>query len=702
MTFALEKCCNSLKNLPLLKCLCFTPNDQYVALKIAFRFIVGFILGILLYRYILSELGFTDEIAFYLALSISTILGIGLATSSQIRCMTLLALTSLGGRIGRSVLKALVITLVISGPLENLSNNGKEVVRVFSCTASLQFNLTKARFSLMFKPFAQAIFGIKTEIYEVKDTIRSIKDVSAPVAGEIENEQVERAIKEENDYLDNDKTNEKKDNLTESREYEKMYLKKVEMRCMDQFTKASIKCRAMFQKGYDTCYETVSWIAAWILCWPMKLDFVCNVAEALGGASRCDPSKHIDAGFGEGYAYLKQSRVSLTQNFKDVKLQYKIGKIKQLRDLRDARDTASAILHNVKNKKAFFDTISNIIKRLLVLVFIRVIFSSQTYEEKFLKDIEFDNCYISKYFRKIDARRKSQEKSSLLPLKKLERKQLIDPFSPKPLKSERELILKESFLLLLEMITASTFILLDSLFFEALDIIRRHARIDYLTTGKHDLVLTIKGTGMIATLLRSLIKGFNIKKRIKVERSNEKCLPRPQKLSKSYIWKIYGTYFAIWLMMWFQAYFLRMRRMICAYFFKKREKKRILFLYNETLKRRKTFLKFMRRNVERKARSRRLEENYNIFQIMSAKNQGKCKWLRIFKCARRKCLICDETEPRKRSKFIECSNEHCYFIYCEECWKDMGNECLACTSEEMPDIDTTEEDDEDEEIIDEN
>lgn len=98
---------------------------------------------------------------------------------------------------------------------------------------------------------------------------------------------------------------------------------------------------------------------------------------------------------------------------------------------------------------------------------------------------------------------------------------------------------------------------------------------------------------MIAALLRSLVKGFNIKKRIKIERSNEQCLPRPKSLVKSYILKIYGTYFIIWIMMWIQAYTQRTRRLICSYFFRKREKKRILFLYNETLKRRKTLIRYV-------------------------------------------------------------------------------------------------------------
>ncbi|KAJ8978448.1 hypothetical protein NQ317_017651 [Molorchus minor] len=318
------------------------------------------------------------------------------------------------GKVGRGVLKAIVITFVISGPVENISSNGKEVVRVFACTASLTFNLTKTRFELMFKPFTQAVFGIKTEVNEVKDTVRSIKDVSAPITGELEDEKEMKKMKEENDYLDDKLGDTKRSDLIddkyktkgeqiEAERYEKQYLKKVEMRCEDQFTRASKKCRGMFEATYNKCYEAVTWIAAWLLCWPMKLDFVCNIAEALGGSKRCDPSKDVDPGFGEGYAYLKHSRSSFSKNFKDVRLQYKIGLFKNMRDVRDARDTAVAVMHVVNNKR-------DMLNKILVI--------SQKYHDKYLRDIEFDNIYITKYFRKIDARRKVNDKPTVLPLKK--------------------------------------------------------------------------------------------------------------------------------------------------------------------------------------------------------------------------------------------------------------------------------------------
>ncbi|XP_023017807.1 ubiquitin protein ligase sneaky isoform X2 [Leptinotarsa decemlineata] len=638
------------------------------------------------------DLSFTEEGGLIVGTVISLMLGFGIAFSSQIRCITFLTFPNFGGKVGRSVLKAIVITFVISGPVENLSNNGKEVVRVFACTASLTFNLTKTRFELMFKPFTQAIFGMKTEVNEVKDTLRSIKDVAAPITGEIEDETEMKKMKEENDYLDEQMGDTKrseaaadkfqtKGEKVESERYEKLYMKKVEMRCQNQFTKAAQRCRGMFQKGYDVCYDTVTWIAAWLLCWPMKLDFICNIAEALGGAGRCDPSKDMSPGFGEGYAYLKHSRSFLSKNFKDVRLQYKLGKLKPLTDIRDARDTAKAILHDVNEKKAMLMQVLKIIKRILAFVFLRIVLESQNYHDKYLRDIEFDNIYITKYFRKIDARRKAQEKHTLLPLKKIESQKLVDPFSMKPLKAEQEKIRSEVVMILLEVLTITILVLLDRLFYEALDIIRRHARINYLQTGHHDLMLEVKGTGLIASVLRSLVRGFNVKKRIRIERSNVICLPRPKLLLNYYLLKIYGTYFVVVVMMFAQAYSQRLRRLICAYFYRKREKKRVLHLYNETLKRRKGFFRFMRKKIKGLVREHRLKEDFGVFEILRMNYPKMCDWLRFFACARRACLICKDPEPRKNSNFVECPNEFCHFLYCKECWKDMGGVCLACQTE---------------------
>jgi len=45
---------------------------------------------------------------------------------------------------------------------------------------------------------------------------------------------------------------------------------------------------------------------------------------------------------------------------------------------------------------------------------------------KYLTDIEHDNTYVTRYYRKIDARRKQTGKHTLLPLKKTEKSKTID------------------------------------------------------------------------------------------------------------------------------------------------------------------------------------------------------------------------------------------------------------------------------------
>ncbi|GJQ87850.1 hypothetical protein Trydic_g1122 [Trypoxylus dichotomus] len=381
-----------LKECKLTHNLFYSGKREHRTLKRTAGFLYGLLLGLAFYELILVDLNFTEHAAYFVSLFIGLLLGFGIASSSQIRCISLLSIPNFGGRSGRSVLKALVFAYIISGPIHNLANNGKEVVRVFGCTTSLTYNLTRTRFDLMFKPFTQALFGLKTEAHEIKDTIRTVRDISAPIAGEIEDEEEMRKLKEQNDYIDVkaketkrskeiDEKYETKGEQTEAERFEKNYMKKIELRCENQLSKATQKCNGMFAKAYDGCYDTVTWIAAWLLCWPMKLTFVCNIVHAVGGKSRCDPAKDIDHGFGEGYAYLKNSHSTLAQNFKNVKLQYKIGLVKPITLLSQTTDSAKEMMHIVVKKKTFLEHVLMIVKRVLAFIFLRIIIDSQKYHD---------------------------------------------------------------------------------------------------------------------------------------------------------------------------------------------------------------------------------------------------------------------------------------------------------------------------------
>ncbi|KAI4492143.1 hypothetical protein M0802_010040 [Mischocyttarus mexicanus] len=671
--------------------ICYDPLGTHKKSRTFIGFIMGFILGVIFYRTIIFQLRFDRYSTVYLGSIIIIILSIGCATSIQIRCICILTFPAFFGRAGRTVLRALVLGYIIAGPIFNLTYNAKEVIRSFACTAKLTHNLTKTRADLIFEPFYRAILEMRGNAGELKDALSSVRDLMSPIVEEIEGEEEMMRLKEENDYLDEIQGDSKRSEEIEEKRgkemenakseaefYSAKYKMKVESRCEEQLSRGAGRCRDMFADAYDKCYYKVTVFAAWLLCWPMKLTFVCNLVQALGGANICDPDGKVDTGVGDGYVALKNTRKKFGKSIKDAKLQYKLNIVPPVLDIRDATTATKAMMHDFDVRRKLFESVMTFAKRCLSLVFLNIILNAQKYHDRYLTDIEFDNIYVTRYFRKIDARRKARDSVTLLPLKKLERMKLIDPYGLKASRVESRHIVGETAKLFLEMILATSFVLIDRLFFEALDLIRRHSRLEYTQAGHHDLSLKIQGTGVIASLIRHLINGFNVKKHTKTVISNEACLPRPTELPNNLVLQIYATFLAIFILIYTSAYTQRMRFFVCSFFYRKRQKRRILYLYNESLRRRLGYVAFTKGKIESLVRTRSLEQEISLSMALRKQWPKLFGWLRLFASARDKCLICGEVEPRKGLKFRHCTTPGCPFIYCEECWKDIGQICYAC------------------------
>ncbi|XP_014473402.1 PREDICTED: DC-STAMP domain-containing protein 1 [Dinoponera quadriceps] len=680
-----------LKKCPTLFHICYDPIGTHRKARAFVGFLFGFSAAVVLYEGIIVDLQFDMYTSAILGAILVAMLSIGCASSIQIRCICLLTIPTFLGRSGRNVLRALVLGYIIAGPIFNLTYNGKEVVRTFACTVQLTYNLSKTRYDLMFGPFQQAVLAMKADASELKDILSSVKDVMSPIVEEIEGEEEMRRLKEENDYLDelqddtrrSDEIEEKHEKeiakaKSEADVYEAKYKRKTEARCEEQLSRGAERCRDMFADTYDKCYEKVSVFAAWLLCWPMKLTFVCNLVQALGGSKICDPKGKVDSGIGEGYVALKRARDTFGTSLREAKLQYKIQKPSVKLDLYDATDAAQAVMHDFNARKKVLESVMTIIKRCLSFVFLRVILNAQSYHDKYLTEIEHDNIYVTSYFRKIDARRKARGSLTLLPLKKIERLKFVDPYSLRPSKVERVNLIGQMVKLILEVISVSTFLLIDRLFYEALNLVRKHAYMEYMQTGHHDVSLEVRGTGMIAALIRSVVRGFNVKRRVKTVVSNSACLPRPSKLPRRVLFKIYSSYLGVFALLFTAAYTQRLRRVVCSFFYRRREKRRVLYLYNESLRRRLGHAKFMRAKVRAMVRTRRLEYHLDPWVVLRQRWPKLCGWLVLFAWARHRCLVCGETEPRRGPEFRRCTTPGCPFVHCHECWRDVGEICYAC------------------------
>lgn len=121
---------------------------------------------------------------------------------------------------------------------------------------------------------------------------------------------------------------------------------------------------------------------------------------------------------------------------------------------RDAYDTTRDMMMDFREKRRAAEFVFVCIRRLLAFSFLKILLewvrlcfvyslryrdrpqslysssfvvrSSQSYMHKYLTDIEHDNAYVTRYYRKIDARRKKTGKHTLLPLKKTEKSKTVD------------------------------------------------------------------------------------------------------------------------------------------------------------------------------------------------------------------------------------------------------------------------------------
>lgn len=296
-----------------------------------------------------------------------------------------------------------------------------------------------------------------------------------------------------------------------------------------------------------------------------------------------------------------------------------------------------------------------------------------SYHQGYLRKMDFENIYISEYFRHIDSRRSQSGKMKILPLRRSEKPHLVDLEKGVCTRLEIRKIITYFTSLTLQVMSATIFILMDRLFYETLTIVAKHSRVEFMQEGYHDINITVTGTGVIASLVRRSVEGLSGYEKLKIMTTNEECLPRPTMLHPWTLWKIYLMLIGIAILIFNEAYINRMRRLICAWFYPKREKQRILYLYNRTLKHRKQFAKILRERVQEHIRSEKYRANQDFLDRLVFFHPRLCGWIKNL--TKKSCSIC---KTKKSQHFSDCSGCKCFLVYCDECWRDLEETCFAC------------------------
>lgn len=242
-------------------------------------------------------------------------LGCGHAFSKQMRCMSSLCLMGFLGKAGRRMLKAIVLSCVLTGPINNISLNAREVIRVFTCSAILTYNLSKVKFDLMTKPFQNALIGSRDNLEQVKDEFRTMIDILDPIRREVEGGSNETSAF---------KRQEGETKLVLSpEEYQQDYEQKWRNRCEALLERSVDRCEQAFQNAYDQCHDKLPGLVNTLLCWPLKIDFVCGTSNLFGDEEEiCAPDNLIDPSFGQNYSQLRHIEAEVIGSLDDVGITY--------------------------------------------------------------------------------------------------------------------------------------------------------------------------------------------------------------------------------------------------------------------------------------------------------------------------------------------------------------------------------------------
>ncbi|XP_015681529.1 E3 ubiquitin-protein ligase DCST1 [Protobothrops mucrosquamatus] len=495
---------------------------------------------------------------------------IGWGTSPQFRCASLLVIPKFLGKEGRLYILTYMLAAVYDGPVANIRHNLGEVVRSISCTVELQIENAKKAWKISLAPMRKIL----------KDMVRSGKTLRT------ESQEVSRSFTELNKQVASRAGTESRlvREADGSASTQEVYEAKTRMRCqlMNSWCRDKIPVEGNFGQTYDRVNDSVE---------NLNQDFTASVViqeerqEMLVGANLSSHKHLVDDVNEQVYQSSKQLGTAVTM-----------------------------------------------LRVLLSCMFILVFASAYSYTNKYNEDIRFDNLYISRYFRQIDARRRKQKKRTLLPLRRAEESRVIEPlrlaFQPAETKS---------------------------------------------VVSSHHLEVKVGGETLMARLLRSTIGALNTSSEMVMETNNLQCLPEPRGMSRDDYVKCATPLGALVVLCFLQVYVFRLRRVIAAFYFPKREKKRIIYLYNEMLRRRVAFVLVQRKRIILQARRRKRVRKPLLNRI------GRCCPF-LKRILLRRCILCNRPESRHS---LTCSNPECETVYCRICWKDMGKTCFACHPEDL-------------------
>ncbi|CAH1985245.1 unnamed protein product [Acanthoscelides obtectus] len=623
--------------------------ENYVLKSIVGVF-CGFFLTYIFFLFSVFQLNFSITTATIFCMVLGCILIIGLAFSSRVRCITLLTVPQFFSEKGRQALLAYAFMLTLTGPARNIANNMGILSESLACGQEQLKAAVRQIIDAVKKPFLAIRDAIKTIIKTAKEIIKKIKELLLKIKRIIM--AIVRVIKAAFEFL-----------------------AKIINLCNKELGTPFERCARVFEDAIADCNAKMGPMFSWLcsivyivksVCYVVKVfDLVCMVVDFISNSIIGVVIRKVKI-FVRHIKVMFYIRIRFSHSYK-----YQMNASKTMSDV--SRD----IMAEVKHRTETFRAIVKFLTSAAALFFMFIVFKVVYYRYRFLTSDAFDNKYITKQFREIDMARARLGKETVLPLSNREKQDYVRIGSSRLIKTERKHLAKVMTTLLKATLKLSLYMAADYCLFYILDLIRFHGRFQSKVKAPNMPTAHIAGEGLIARLLRAIVKAFQ-PLGLELEIDTVPCLPTPIPPDYDRYIQIATTLLLCWVLTILQPYGLRLRFVVMCYYHPLRAKQKAIWLYNHMIRRRNTFLKFIRRQLKRKFFGSKDVEKVTCKEYLAA----NFKYLAV--CLGEKqqaCVVCGTVfRESDTKKPIRCATPGCAGLYCEECYVNMKNLCTVCLS----------------------
>ncbi|XP_068426849.1 DC-STAMP domain-containing protein 2 isoform X1 [Clinocottus analis] len=629
--------------------------SRWRKVRAAGRSLLPFMLGLLLASmYGLAALFLQQQplwACVYTTLSVATLAAFGMGLSASVRADVTVLLPTLCSAQGKNFLLFLFVSLLLSGPLNNTMENTERAAASMMCGAELAANQTKELMQRAATPLLSAL-----------SSIREISRNARAAAGRV------------HDFIDA---------LTDSVRHVARTLRNVlhflvdigEL-CNTTMGSPYRKCRAVFTEARNDCSNLLG-----------DFDFLCGIVDgflplcnlARAGELFCIIPSYIARHLKQRLAAPTVAAFARIKAEFDFNLSASANFDLDTNSSRSLDQVAQDIMREVSSQLHVFQMLNEPLTYSGLVLLVWSFLKAVRYRRRYLRNLHFDNFYITAQFKELDQQVTSGGGASVLPITSREAKTYITPLSCHLSFKERRAMLRGVASVLKHLVVGGLLVALDFLVFWMLDQVHQQVKGDVVARAPVTMSVQVDGSGYASDIYRDVAAAFSLLQQGNVTVVSRRCLVMPQEPDPATCFTLGFLLGLALLVSLARGFVQRCRRLICASYHPERELERIQFLRLQILNQRTAVGRALRRSApRRRGAAEGAAAAGSRLQTLLLRLPGGAHLYHLLARPSVSCVSCGEV-VRQEDDMVICDVPQCEAVFCRLCFHSLGNRCVVCT-----------------------